>query len=127
MKLNGKISLEKAFTCIASTRKGDFEVFIKVWRETTKDGNGYFGCVSWKSESYVTIDGEKLTVRFDVNNGITVRSHEVAKHYGLTGAVRLGGDYTAPKKYIEGIERQDRGVRVASHREYLEEQSLIGL
>lgn len=98
-----KTENEKTFNCTAVTKKGNFDVVIKVWEQIIDDKN-YFATRSWKSESYVMIDGEKLEVSFNQYDGTKVKSYAVAKKYGIYGEVSLMCDCSEVKKYINEIE-----------------------
>lgn len=100
-----KTENEKTFNCIAETKKGKFDVVIKVWEQIT-DGKTYFVTRSWKSESYVMIDGKKLEVSFNQYDGTKVKSYAVAEKYGIKGEVSLMCDCSEVKKYIGEIEMQ---------------------
>ena len=100
-----KTQNEKTFNCIAETKKGNFDVVIKVWEQIT-DGKNYFVTRSWKSESYVMIEGEKLEVSFNQYDGTKVKSYAVAEKYGMKGEVSLMCDCSEVKKYINEIEME---------------------
>lgn len=100
---------EKVFNCIAETRKGNFDVVIKVWEEIFEDGEkfkGSFFSLSWESEAYVIIDNEKLEVSFNQYDGTKVKSYAVAEKYGMKGEVSLMCDCSEVKKYINEIEME---------------------
>ena len=98
-----KTQNEKTFNCIAETKKGNFDVVIKVWEQIT-DGKTYFATRSWKSESYVIIEGQKLEVSFNQYDGTKVKSYAVAEKYGIKGEVSLMCDCSEVKNYISEIE-----------------------
>jgi hypothetical protein len=98
-----KAQNEKTFNCIAETKKGKFEVVIKVWEQIT-DGKTYFATRSWKSESYVIIEGQKLEVSFNQYDSTKVKSYAVAEKYGMKGEVSLMCDCSEVKNYISEIE-----------------------
>jgi len=98
-----KTQNEKTFNCIAETKKGNFEVVIKVWEEIT-DGKTYFATRSWKSESYVIIEGQKLEVSFNQYDSERIKSYAVAEKYGIKGEVVLMCDCSAAVNYIRDIE-----------------------
>ena len=115
-----KTQNEKTFNCTAETQKGNFNVVIKIWEQVT-DGKNYFVTRTWKSESYVTIDGEKLEVSFNEYDGTKVSSYAVAEKYGINGKVFLKCDCSEVKKYINDIEM----IRIRKNAEADEEAAIF--
>lgn len=100
-----KTQNEKSFNCIAETKKGKFDVVIKVWEEIVEAGElfpGSFYNCSWKNEAYVTIEGENLKVNEFYSDRI--RSWEVAEKFGMTGIAALRCDCSEVKNFISEIE-----------------------
>ena len=98
-----KTENEKTFNCTAITKKGNFDVVIKIWEQIT-DGKTYFVTRSWKSDSYIIIDDEKLEVSFNQCDGTKVKSYSVAQKFGLNGQVSLMCDCSEAMKYTNEIE-----------------------
>jgi hypothetical protein len=100
-----KTQNEKSFNCIAETKKGNFNVVIKVWEEIVEAGELFAGSFynrSWKNEAYVTIEGEKLNV--DEFYSDRIRSWEVGEKFGITGIATLRCDCSEVKYFMSEIE-----------------------
>jgi len=100
-----KTQNQKTFNCIAETKKGNFDVVIKVWEEIVEAGElfpGSFYNRSWKNEAYVTIEGENLNVNEFYSDRI--RSWEVSEKFGMTGIATLRCDCSEVKNFMSEIE-----------------------
>lgn len=100
-----KTQNEKTFNCIAETKKGNFDVVIKVWEEIVEAGELFPGSsynLSWKNEAYVTIEGQNLNVNEFYSDRI--RSWEVAEKFGMTGIATLRCDCSEVKNFMSEIE-----------------------
>jgi hypothetical protein len=100
-----KIQNEKTFNCVAETKKGNFDVVIKVWEEIVEAGElfqGSFYNRSWKNEAYVTIEGENINV--DEFYSDRIRSWEVAEKFGMPGIATLRCDCSEVKNFMSEIE-----------------------
>jgi hypothetical protein len=104
---------EKTFNCIAVTKKGNFDVIIKVWEEILEDGElftGSFANRSWKNESYVIIEGEQFKINEYYED--RVRSWAVANKYGISQIATLLCDCSEVKIYINSIEDERRAKMI---------------
>lgn len=98
-----KTQNHQTFNCIAETKKGNFEVIIKVWEQISDEKN-WFGTISWKEEGYVLINGEKLKINEIYSTKI--RSYEVAEKFGMSGIATLMCDCSEVVNFKNQIDNE---------------------
>lgn len=98
-----KTQNEKTFNCTAITGKGNFDVEITVW-ESFSDGKEYFVTKSWEQKVKIFIDGEEYSGKINLRGGGILKSHEVAKKYGIKRPAQMKCDYSDVVDYIKKTE-----------------------